>query len=106
MSDQKGFFHCFGCGAHGDVISFVMRGDGLGFPEAVERLAGDAGLPVPETRPEDRQRAEQQSTLLGAMEAAAKFFEAEYRGVRGRGARDYLAGRGLSPETGARFRLG
>ncbi len=106
VNEEKGFFHCFGCGAHGDVISFVMRGDGLSFPEAVERLAGDAGLPVPETRPEDRQRAEQQSTLMGAMEAAAKFFEAEYRGVRGRAARDYLAGRGLSPETVARFRLG
>jgi len=106
VNEEKGFFHCFGCGAHGDVISFVMRSDGLTFPEAVERLAGDAGLAVPETRPEDRERAARQSTLLGAMEAGAKFFEAELRGARGRAARDYLAGRALSPETVARFRLG
>ncbi|MGD9743069.1 MAG: DNA primase [Dongiaceae bacterium] len=106
VNEEKGFFHCFGCGAHGDVISFAMRNDGLSFPEAVERLAADAGLPVPETRPEDRQRAEQQSTLLGAMEAAAKFFEAELRTPRGKTARDYLIGRGLTGETAARFRLG
>ena len=44
VSDDKGFFHCFGCGAHGDVIGFVMRDEGLAFPEAVEKLAGEAGL--------------------------------------------------------------
>jgi len=48
VSEEKGFFHCFGCGAHGDVIGYVMRADGLSFPEAVERLAADAGLEVPQ----------------------------------------------------------
>jgi DNA primase len=47
VSDEKGFFHCFGCGAHGDVIGFVMRSDALSFPDAVERLAREAGLPIP-----------------------------------------------------------
>src|SRR5262249_62204960 len=62
VSDEKGFFHCFGCGAHGDVIGFVMRSEGLGFPEAVERLAREAGLPIPESTPEERRRSEQQAT--------------------------------------------
>src|SRR3546814_16148773 len=68
VSEEKGFFHCFGCGAHGDVVGFVMRGEGLSFPEAVERLADQAGLQVPKASPEDRQRAERQATLLGVME--------------------------------------
>src|SRR5215475_9992411 len=54
VSEEKGFFHCFGCGAHGDVVGFVMQSEGLAFPEAVERLAGEAGLPVPASTPEER----------------------------------------------------
>jgi DNA primase len=106
VNEEKGFFHCFGCGAHGDAIGFVMRAEGASFPEAVERLAGEAGLPVPQPDPEARAKAERQSTLLGAMEAAAKFFEAELKGSRGRAARDYVEGRGLGEETIHRFRLG
>ena len=56
VSDDKGFFHCFGCGAHGDVIGFVMKSEGLAFREAVERLAGEAGLQMPVERPEERER--------------------------------------------------
>src|SRR5690606_40272161 len=56
VSDDKGFYHCFGCGAHGSAIDFVMNSEGLSFPEAVERLAGQAGLAVPQDHPEDRQR--------------------------------------------------
>jgi DNA primase len=106
VNEEKGFFHCFGCGAHGDAIGFVMRAEGASFPEAVERLAGEAGLPVPQPDPEARAKAERQSTLLGAMEAAAKFFEAELKGPRGRAARDYFEGRALAEETIHRFRLG
>jgi DNA primase len=106
VNEEKGFFHCFGCGAHGDAMTFVMRAEGSSFPEAVERLANEAGLPVPQPDPEAREKAERQSTLLGAMEAAAKFFEAELKGGRGRGARDYLENRALTEETIARFRLG
>ena len=67
LNEEKGFYHCFGCGAHGDVVGFVMRADGLAFPEAVERLAEQAGLPVPQSSPEERGRAERQATLLGAL---------------------------------------
>ncbi len=106
VSEEKGFFHCFGCGAHGDVVGFVMRAEGLSFPEAVERLAEQAGLQVPKASPEDRARAERHATLLGVMEAAAVWFGKQLAGAGGRKARDYIDGRGLTEGTVARFRLG
>ncbi len=63
VSEEKGFFHCFGCGADGDVIGFVMRADGLSFPEAIERLAADAGLEVPQQTPEEREHAKRRADL-------------------------------------------
>ena len=106
VNEDKGFFHCFGCGAHGDVIGFVMRSESLSFPEAVERLAGEAGIEVPQSSPQEREQAKRQASLLDAVEAACAFFEKELRGPRGKGALDYLRGRGLDDETIARFRLG
>jgi len=106
VSEEKGFYHCFGCGAHGDVIGFVMRAENLSFPEAVERLARDAGLEVPVSSPEERHRAKQQATLLDALEAACAFFERQLRSAQGRAALDYLHRRGLDDATIARFRLG
>src|SRR5215813_3458345 len=104
--DDKSFFHCFGCGAHGDVIGFAMRADNLDFIEAVERLAGEAGLAVPRATPQERERAQRQKTLLEALEAAAAFYENRLWSPAGGRARDYLLGRGLDPETILRFRLG
>ncbi len=106
VSDDKGFFHCFGCGAHGDVIGFVMRADNLPFPEAVERLAKAAGLEMPARRPEDRQAARKRDSLYEVLERACAWFEAALAGPDAAAARDYLDGRGLSPEIRARFRLG
>lgn len=106
VNDDKGFFHCFGCGAHGDVIGFVMRNGGLAFPEAVEQLAGEAGLEVPRVRPEDREKADQVATLAKAMEEAARWFQAQFHGDAGKEARAYIQKRGLKPETIERFRLG
>ena len=74
VSEDKGFFHCFGCGAHGDVIGFVMQSDGLSFPEAVTRLAGECGLTMPERTPEAAERAERQAGLYDVVEAAAGMF--------------------------------
>src|SRR5205807_8491125 len=74
--EDKGFFHCFGCGAHGDAIGYVMRVENLDFIEAVERLAGEAGIAVPQQTPQERERAVRQKTLLEALAAAAKFYEA------------------------------
>jgi DNA primase len=106
VSEEKGFFHCFGCGAHGDVIGFVMRDEGLGFPEAIERLASDAGLALPKREPRNEAREKERVSLYGVMEAATAWFEAELAGQRGAQARRYLETRGLSAETIAEFRLG
>ncbi|MGH7045036.1 MAG: DNA primase [Stellaceae bacterium] len=103
---DKNFFHCFGCGAHGDAIGFVMRADHLDFLEAVEKLAGEAGLAVPQASPQERERAQRQKTLLEALEAAAAFYETRLWAPVGRQARDYLRTRGLDLETIRRFRLG
>src|ERR1700730_3611252 len=73
--EDKSFFHCCVCGAHGDAIGFVMRADNLDFIEAVEKLAGEAGLAVPQSTPQEREREPRQKTLLEATEAAAAFYE-------------------------------
>jgi DNA primase len=106
VAEEKGFFHCFGCGAHGDAIGFCMRTEGLSFPEAVERLARDAGLDVPQARPEDVARAQREKTLHEANEAAQAWFAGALKAPSGRAALDYLRGRGLADETIERFRLG
>jgi DNA primase len=104
--EDKSFFHCFGCGAHGDAIGFVMRNDNLDFIEAIEKLAGEAGLAVPRATPQERERAQQQKTLLGALEAAAAFYEARLASPAGARVRNYLHERGLDTDTIRRFRLG
>jgi len=104
--EDKGFFHCFGCGAHGDAIGYVMRADNLDFIEAVERLAGEAGIAVPQQTPQDRERAQRQKTLLEALAAAADFYERQLWASAGARAREYLTARGLDDETIRRFRLG
>jgi DNA primase len=104
--EDKSFFHCFGCGAHGDAIGFVMRADNLDFIEAIEALAGEAGLAVPRATPQERERAQRQKTLLEALEAAAAFYEARLWAPAAAPARGYLQQRGLDAETIRRFRLG
>ena len=104
--EDKGFFHCFGCGAHGDAIGFVMRAESLDFIEAIERLAGLAGIAVPQQTPQERERAQRQKTLLEALAAAANFYEERLWSPAGTRGRDYLAARGLDAETMRRFRLG
>ncbi|HMB76480.1 MAG TPA: DNA primase, partial [Kiloniellaceae bacterium] len=106
VSDDKGFYHCFGCGEHGDAIGFVMASEGLSFPEAVERLAGEAGLEVPKTGPEEQARAQRRKGQFELLEAATAWFQDQLTGSKGQDARDYLLGRGLRPETLAAFRLG
>jgi len=104
--EDKSFFHCFGCGAHGDAIGFVMRAENLDFIAAVEKLAAEAGLAVPQATPQERERAQRQKTLFEALEAAAALYQARLWAPAGARARDYLQGRGLDPETIRRFRLG
>jgi len=106
VNDDKGFYHCFGCSAHGSAIDFVMNTEGLSFPETVERLAGLAGMEVPQERPEDRERAQKRAGLIDVLEAAALWFEEQLQTEAGKEARDYLARRGLAPQTVKAFRLG
>lgn len=106
VNDQKQFYHCFSSGKHGDIFTFLMETEGMSFPEAVERLAAEAGVPLPKLTPEDRAEEVKRKTLYDAMELATQFFEASLQGRFGMKPRDYLAGRQLSPETQKRFRIG
>ena len=106
VNDQKGFYHDFSSGKHGDIFGFVMETEGVAFPEAVERLAQMAGVPMPKFSKEEEQREEKRKTLHDVMELAAKFFEATLAGRTGAKARGYLADRGLDAATQLKFRLG
>ncbi len=104
--EDKGFYHCFGCGAHGDVIGFVMRHENLPFPEAVERLAGEAGIAVPELSPEERVRERERHSIYSVVESACAWFEAQLTTPAGARARSYLEGRGVSAAMVETFHLG
>ncbi len=106
VNDKKSFFYCFGCHEKGDAVGFVMKTEGLSFPEAVEKLAREVGLPVPQSTPQDRERAQQASTLQQVVEEAARWFQKQLRLPVGRNGLDYFRGRGLSDETIDDFRLG
>jgi DNA primase len=106
VNEDKGFFHCFGCGAHGDVIGFVMQAENRSFVEAIEQLAAEAGLDVPKPTPEARERAVREQTLHEVMEAACGFFQSQLRSRAGESALAYLRRRGLDDDAMERFRLG
>ncbi len=106
VNEDKGFYHCFGCGAHGDIFSFVQNAENLSFPEAVEQLAAQAGLAMPEETPEEREQQKKRVGLAEAVEAAAKWFSAQLRTDSGKAALAYLTNRGLDDTTIAHFRLG
>ena len=106
VNEEKGFYHCFGCQAHGSVFDFVMETEGLSFPEAVEKLACEAGMEVPQDTPEDRERQKQRQTLFDVTEKAAVFFERRLRMPEGKKALDYLKGRGFDDAIIKLFRLG
>jgi len=106
VEDRKGRYHCFGCKASGDIFRFLVEKDGLSFPEAVERLAAEAGLPMPVSTPEDEAREKQRASLYDVMEMAAAFFEGELQSARGAKARGYLSDRGLPGTVQREFRIG
>lgn len=104
VSAERGFYHCFGCNEHGDVFAFVMRTQGLTFPDAVRRVAERFGLPVPEDSDGSRRRPSE--PLVAANAAAARFFQRTLGSPAGAAGRAYLAERGLRAETIAQFGLG
>lgn len=99
-------FHCFGCGEHGDVISFVMKATGAGFMEAVEDLAAQAGLEVPKPTPQAAEAEAKRAGIADVLEAAAAVYAKWLFEPQGRAGLDYLRGRGLSDVTIKRFGLG
>ena len=104
--DDDGFYHCFGCGVHGDAISFLREMDGLEFMEAVERLAEMAGLAVPRTVPQDPAASRQRKAALDILEETTLFFEAALRRDDGRDATRYLKQRGLDSAIVKTYRIG
>ncbi|HEX8662984.1 MAG TPA: DNA primase [Beijerinckiaceae bacterium] len=106
VNDQKGFYHCFSSGKHGDIFTFLMETEGLTFPEAVERLAAETGVALPKVSREAEEREERRRTLHDVVELACRFFEAQLQTSKGQGARDYLLARRIAPETQAEFRIG
>ncbi|MFB0872373.1 MULTISPECIES: DNA primase [unclassified Sphingobium] len=106
INDEKGFYHCFGCGAHGDAIRWMTEHRGLPFMDAVKELAATAGMDVPAPDPRAAKRAEQAKGLQDAMAAAQGFFEAQLAGIDGGEARAYLAKRRISEATRRAFGFG
>jgi DNA primase len=104
--DAKGIFNCFGCGEKGDVFTLAMKLEGLSFPEAVEKMAELAGVPLPKDDYEDRGENDRRKRLYAITAAAAKLYANALRSSGGAEARKYLQGRGLGPEEWARFGIG
>jgi len=107
VSPAKQFYHCFGCGAHGNAIGFQMEYGGMGYIDAIKELAASVGMQVPESRPrtpEESARQERETDLYAVMEQALAFYRAELK--KSPRAIEYLKGRGLTGEIAARFRIG
>jgi DNA primase len=103
------FYHCFGCQQSGDVFSFVQKIENISFPEAVKVVAQKCGIPLPKrefSSPEEAQESRQRGKLIELHEAATSWFEEQLQSTEGAAAREYLTGRGVTPETIAKFRIG
>ncbi|WP_427452454.1 DNA primase [Litorimonas sp. WD9-15] len=106
VNDEKGFYHCFSSGKHGDAISFLMEVEGLSFPEAVEALATMAGMEMPQADPQAEARAAKNKETISWMERAQEFFEKTLYRTDGAAARDYLTNRGMSKTAAKAFGMG
>ncbi|MBI3678221.1 MAG: DNA primase [Proteobacteria bacterium] len=106
VENERRTYKCFGCGKGGDAFKWLMETEGLSFPEAVERLAGEAGVELPKWTADDEAREAQKKSLYDIVELACQFYEAQLREPVGRATRDYLATRGLGEAVARQFRLG
>jgi DNA primase len=104
--DRKGRYHCFGCKESGDIFTFLVQKEGMPFPEAVERLASEAGLQMPQMSPEAEAREERRSNLYDVMDLAQEFFVQQLQTSVGAKARGYLSDRGLSAQVQQEFGIG
>ena len=106
VNDDKGFYHCFGCGAHGDAIRYLTDQRGMPFMDAVKELAAKAGMEVPAADPKAKERADRAASLTDVMASVASWFSEQLNGLSGAEARDYLKRREIDAETIKRFGLG
>lgn len=106
INDDKGFYHCFGCSAHGDAIRWLTEAKGMPFIEAVKELAQAAGIEMPAPDPGSAERAERATGLVAASEAAQRWFAEQLQGIAGADARAYLSRRGVPDELVKAFGLG
>jgi len=106
VNDDKQFYHCFGCGAHGDVINFAMQHDNLSFIEAIEQLAAQAGLQMPEQTPQDIKKAREEKNLYTLMDEVTSYFEQTLQSPEGDVARNYMDDRGMGQSLRENFRVG
>ena len=106
VENERRLYKCFGCGKGGDAFRWLVETEGLSFPEAVQKLAAEAGVELPQWSPEDEAREQKRKSLYDIVELAAKFYETQLFEAAGREARDYLKGRGLDGGAARQFRLG
>ena len=106
VNEAKGFYHCFGCGAHGDIIKFEMEANNLPFMDALRKLADKAGLQVPQISKESHEEAVKRNSLYDIMDMACRFFEKSLRLPEGQRAMDYFHHRGFEEDIITKFRLG
>ena len=106
VDDQKGYYYCFGCHAKGDAISFVRETENVGFMEAIQILAGEAGMPMPQRDPEAQKKADRRTQLADVMEQAVQFFRLSLKTGPASEARDYLVRRGFNDTSLERWEIG
>ncbi|MCL1892007.1 MAG: DNA primase [Alphaproteobacteria bacterium] len=106
VNEQKGFYHCFGCGEHGDIISFVMKSNNMDFKSAIADLAQMAGLKLPDYKPKPPEQIAREKSYLEIQELAAKIYQEQLFGPAGAEALKYIRGRGFSDEVIKKYRLG
>ncbi len=109
VNAARGFFYCFGCHEKGDVFTFVMKLENVSFPEAVRAVAGKTGVPMPKrefSSPAEAREAGLRGQLIDIHEAATQYFEAQLKSPEAARAREYLTGRGVSPDAVTKFRIG
>lgn len=106
VNDDKQFYHCFGCGAHGSAIDFLMQHDNLSFIEAVEALAGEAGMEVPRQSPQEIEKEKLKKDLHSLLEEATRWMEAQLRAPENRAAYTYITERGMDEDVLSAYRIG
>ncbi|MCQ2562238.1 MAG: CHC2 zinc finger domain-containing protein [Alphaproteobacteria bacterium] len=106
VSEEKGYYHCFGCGAHGDIISFVMQTENMDFKSAIAKLAEMAGIKLPEIKPKTKQQQELEESYIKISDDAAKIYQDLLYSPIGQTALEYIKNRGFNDDMIKKYRIG